>query len=113
MFQEISGDRSAELIGKTCTALFGDQTSTEPTATTSGTGTTAAITATTTETRTTATTTTIASSSADILRWIVNKLYHVGDRVPYQNQIYQCFQLHTSLASQDPCSRYSCNLATR
>ena len=107
MFWEFSCDHDAELIRNTYTALFGGQTPTEPTTTTSGTGTTATTTATTTGTGTTATTTTAVTTattttSGDIPLWIVNTLYHVGDRVRYQNQVYKCLQEHTSLASWDP-----------
>lgn len=114
MFWEFSGDRSAELIGNTYTALFGGHTPTEPTTTTTATtnGTTTVTTtrttnattttritkSTTTGTGTTASTTT----SGDILPWTVNKLYHVGDRVSYENKIYKCLEEHVSLATWDP-----------
>ena len=104
MFWEFSGDRSAELIGNTYTALFGGHTPTEPTTTTSRTptNTTATTTGTTASTTTGTGTTASTTTSGDILPWVENKLYHVDDRVKYQNQVYKCLQQHVSETGWDP-----------
>jgi chitinase len=95
MFWELSADRNGELIGNTYSQLSGHQSL--PTTTPTSSNTTATKTQTTTVTTTSATTT-----SGNILPWTVNKSNHVGDRVEYQGNIYQCLQAHTSLANWIP-----------
>jgi hypothetical protein len=100
MFWELSADRSGELIGNTYSQLSGRQSLPPPTPTSSNTTTTTTQTTTVTTTATTSATTT--AISGNILPWTVNKSNHVGDRVEYQGNIYQCLQAHTSLANWTP-----------
>jgi chitinase len=101
MFWELSGDRSVELIGNTYSQLSGRQSLPPPTPTSSNTTTTTTQTTTVTTTATTSAATRTAISG-NILPWTVNKSNHVGDRVEYQGNIYQCLQAHTSLANWTP-----------
>jgi chitinase len=110
MFWEFSCDRNVELIGNTYTALFGGQTTTPGTTTSTQTTTpntnTTSTTATTTGTSTTATTTetstTATTTSGNIPEWGVNISYRVGDKVTYNQKVYQCLQAHTSISTWTP-----------
>lgn len=99
MFWELSGDRSMELIGNTYSQLNRGQILLPQIPTFSNTASTATPKTTITTTETSSTTT---RTSRDIRPWIVNKSNHVGDRVEYLGNLYQCLQAHTSLANWTP-----------
>ena len=104
MFWELSGDRSVELIGNTYSQLNRGQIRSPlpPISTPISSKTSATATATATVTTIGTNPTTTTTTSRDILPWTVNKSNHVGDRVVYQGNLYQCLQSHTSLANWTP-----------
>ena len=87
-----------ELIGNTYSQLNRGQVLPPPIPTFSNTASTAIPKTTITTTETSSTTTT----SKDVLPWTVNKSNHIGDRVEYVGNLYQCLQAHTSLANWAP-----------
>jgi chitinase len=94
MFWEFSCDRSAELISNTYTALHGGSTPAPDTTTTA--------TSTTTTAGNTTTTITTTTTSGDVRQWEENHDYHVGDRVIYDQKLYECLEAHTSEATWTP-----------
>ncbi|CAF2946012.1 unnamed protein product [Rotaria sp. Silwood2] len=99
MFWELSGDRTAELVGATFLALTNGQTpppgTNPPTAPTP-------TTARTNPPSSTASLSTTKAPSGDALQWQTNKYYSVGDRVTYGGKTYRCIQAHTSLSTWTP-----------
>jgi len=99
MFWELSGDRKAELVGATFSALNNGQTLSP------GTNPTIAPTASTAQTNapsSTAAGSTTQAPTGDILPWQAHKPYNVGDRVQHEGKVYQCLQSHTALPGWTP-----------
>ncbi|CAF1533074.1 unnamed protein product [Rotaria magnacalcarata] len=101
MFWELSGDRSAELVGATFAALTNGQTL--PPGTNPPTGPTPSTTRTSTPSSTVSLSTTPAIGGND-LPWQPHTAYKIGDRVQYVGNTYRCIQTHTSLPDWTPAN---------